>query len=94
MLESYFRNNADLGTGLLMARFAVTSPHFFLPPPDLSSPHSFVFSNFQPHSRILAISPPSSKSGYPEALEEKSLANVSDIGTVRTECPTWRLERR
>jgi hypothetical protein len=29
--ESYFRNNADLGTGLLMANLAITSPHFFLP---------------------------------------------------------------
>ena len=28
--DSYFRNNADLGTGLLMANFALTSPHFFL----------------------------------------------------------------
>jgi hypothetical protein len=27
--ESYFRNNADLGTGLLMANLAITSPHFF-----------------------------------------------------------------
>jgi hypothetical protein len=27
--ESYFRNNADLGTGLLIANFAITSPHFF-----------------------------------------------------------------
>ena len=29
LAESYFRNNADLGTGLLMANFAITSPHFF-----------------------------------------------------------------
>jgi hypothetical protein len=29
MTESYFRNNADLGTGLLMANFAITSPYFF-----------------------------------------------------------------
>jgi hypothetical protein len=27
--DSYFRNNADLGTGLLMANSAITSPHFF-----------------------------------------------------------------
>jgi hypothetical protein len=27
--DSYFRNNADLGTGLLMANYAITSPHFF-----------------------------------------------------------------
>jgi hypothetical protein len=27
--DSYFRNNADLGTGLLMANLAITSPHFF-----------------------------------------------------------------
>ena len=27
--ESYFRNNADLGTGLLMAHLAITSPYFF-----------------------------------------------------------------
>jgi hypothetical protein len=29
MEDSYFRNNADLGTGLLMANSAITSPHFF-----------------------------------------------------------------
>jgi hypothetical protein len=28
--DSYFRNNADLGTGLLMANSAITSPHFLL----------------------------------------------------------------
>jgi hypothetical protein len=27
--DSYFRNNADLGTGLLMANYAITSPPFF-----------------------------------------------------------------
>ncbi len=31
--DSYFRNNADLGTGLLMANSAITSPHFFAPRP-------------------------------------------------------------
>jgi hypothetical protein len=29
LLESYFRNNADLGTGLLIAHLAITSPYFF-----------------------------------------------------------------
>jgi hypothetical protein len=36
--ESYFRNNADLGTGLLMANYAITSPHFFALPPYLVTP--------------------------------------------------------
>src|SRR5271154_1931580 len=93
MLESYFRNNADLGTGLLVARFATTSPHFFLRPPGPSSPYSFACSNVQPHSCISETRSPSFKCGNTEAYDQNSLANVSDSGTVRTECPTWRFER-
>jgi len=55
MLESYFRNNADLGTGLVTARFAVTSPPFLTFTPVLS-PYFLAFSNFQLHSCIPATS--------------------------------------
>ena len=56
MLESYFRNNADLGTGLLIANFAITSPHFLGFVPGISPPRvSLIFSNNAWKSCILAV---------------------------------------
>jgi hypothetical protein len=87
MLESYFRNNADLGTGLLMARFCYHQPPFFYPdspPYALPAPTS----NFIPASQQHVQ--PVLKWLY-RGFFKKSLAN--DPGTVRTKCPTWRFER-
>ena len=44
--DSYFRNNADLGTGLLMANSAITSPHFFCPAPFGLDRISAIFRNW------------------------------------------------
>ena len=56
LVESYFRNNADLGTGLLIANFAITSPHFFGVCPRISPTRfSLIFSNNAWKSCILAV---------------------------------------
>jgi hypothetical protein len=50
--DSYFRNNADLGTGLLMANLAITSPHFFALRACLATPFSLQFLNCWCNFRI------------------------------------------
>jgi hypothetical protein len=85
MLESYFRNNADLGTGLLMARFAITSPHFFKL--HVSSPPAYSSQMLQLTGAFLHLkqsNPQFLKSGLQRASLERSPAIISDISTVRT----------
>jgi hypothetical protein len=79
LTESYFRNNADLGTGLLMAQFAITSPHFFCDRPASSRPRPPLFS--QRFSKLLH---PSNcdypfVSGFSSGFLENSCGNVSEF---------------
>jgi hypothetical protein len=83
MLESYFRNNADLGTGLLMARSAITSPHFF--PYRLQAPRLLPLrAQLRNLFLHLKITSPVLKVAHAAAFHEEGCANISDLSTVRT----------
>ena len=88
MEDSYFRNNADLGTGLLMAKFALTSPHFFsarfdiLPSNSLDSLRGFLHLRNYAHLGS-QLSPWRGRGLFPE----KNRANISELCTVWDEFP-------
>jgi len=81
LTESYFRNNADLGTGLLMANLAITSPHFFCPVSPTPASPDILLPNSSIDPRILATA--LSRISICTAFSQKSYANAGEIGIVR-----------